>query len=150
MRVILTKDVEGLGSLGDTVDVKNGYARNLLIPKGLACVYSDSNLRVYEEMRKVQRRKTERDKIKAEALKSRIESLSLTIPMEAGQNDRLFGSVTSSMISDALKEEGYKVDHKSVVLDESLKELGVYTIKIQLHPEVFANLKVWVVSKEEI
>ncbi len=150
MKVILTKDVEGLGNLGDTIEVKDGYARNWLIPKGLARTYSDSNMRIFEDMMKIQRRRTEKEKVKAEGLKSRIESLSITIPMEAGQNDKLFGSVTSGMISEALKSEGHKIDHKSIIMDEPVRELGVYTVKVRLHPEVFANLKVWVVSKEEI
>ncbi|MCK4329938.1 50S ribosomal protein L9 [candidate division WOR-3 bacterium] len=150
MKVILTKDVEGLGNFGDTLEVKDGYARNWLIPQGFACTFSSRNVRIYEEMCKVNQRKTERNKVKAEAVKSRVESLSITIPMEAGQDDKLFGSVTSGMISEALKKEGFKIDHKSIILDEPVKELGVYTIKIRLHPDVYSNLKVWVVSKEEI
>jgi large subunit ribosomal protein L9 len=70
--------------------------------------------------------------------------------MEASENNKLFGSVTPGLISEALKREGYKIDHKSIIIEEPLKELGVYTIKILLHPDVYANLKVWVVSKEEI
>ncbi|OYD17136.1 50S ribosomal protein L9 [candidate division WOR-3 bacterium JGI_Cruoil_03_44_89] len=150
MKLILTKDVQELGKEGETIEVKDGYARNWLIPQGFACIYNKTNLKIYEERKKVAERKLTKEKSKAETVKSRIESLSITVPMEAGENNRLFGSVSPGLISEALKREGYKIDHKFIIIDEPVKELGVYTVKICLHPDVYANLKVWVVSKEEI
>ncbi len=149
MKIILTGDVERLGKEGEIVDVKDGYARNYLIPQGFAMISNKSNLRIYEEKKRVAERKDAGDVLKAEAVKSRIEALSITISMEAGENDRLFGSVTSGLISEALKKEGFKIDHRSVLIEEPIKELGVYTVAIRLHAKVHANLKVWVVSKEE-
>jgi large subunit ribosomal protein L9 len=150
MKVILTKEVQGLGKEGETIEVKDGYVRNWLIPQGYACIYNKTNLKIYEERKKVAERKQAKERHEAEAVKSRIESLSITVAMEASENNKLFGSVTPGLISEALKREGYKIDHKSIIIEEPLKELGVYTIKILLHPDVYANLKVWVVSKEEI
>jgi len=149
MKVILTKAVQGLGNERETKVVKDGYARNWLIPQGLACAYNETNLKIYAERKKIAERKQAKESLKAEALKSRIESLSITVPMEAGENNKLFVSVTSGLISETLKGEGYIIDHRSIIIDEPIKELGVYTIKIRLHPDVYANLKIWVVSKEE-
>jgi len=149
MKIILTKDAEGLGNEGETIEVKDGYARNWLIPQGFATIYNKTNAKIYEEKKRVDERKQTAEKFKAEAEKSRIESLSITVPMETGEDDKLFGSVSSGLISEVLKKEGYKIDHKSIIIDEPIKQLGVYTVKICLHPDVYANLKIWVVSKEE-
>ncbi|MCD5384124.1 50S ribosomal protein L9 [candidate division WOR-3 bacterium] len=150
MKIILTKDVEKLGSEGKIIEVKDGYARNYLIPEGLASRYSSSNFRIYEEKKRAQERKDRKEEFKAEAVKNKIESLSITIPMEVGEGDKIFGSVTPRLVSETLLKEGHKIEHRDIIIDEPIKELGVYTIKICLHPEVYANLKVWVVSKEEI
>lgn len=147
MKVILLKEVERLGKRGDVVEVKPGYARNKLVPNRLALIHNESNFRRFKEMEKMENVKKEKAKKEATKLKEVIEGLSLTIPVQAGEDGKLFGAVTNIDIEEALAKEGYKIDKKDILLEEPIKELGVYSIEVLCHPEVKAILKVWVVSK---
>jgi len=147
MKVILKEDIDKLGSFGETVEVKDGYARNYLIPKGL--VWPDEkrfrnqvdNLKNRLESQKI------REKEDAEKLAARIEDTSLTINAEAGKDDKLFGSVTNIDIEEKLREAGIEIDRRKIEIDEPIKKLGVYKVNIKLHPDVEASCKVWVVKK---
>lgn len=147
MEIILLADIDRLGKRGDRIEVANGYGRNYLIPKGLALTLTSGNLKKFEQEEKRLKYRIERTKREAERLKEKLKKLSLTIAVQAGEDDKLFGAVTNMDIEQALSREGYNIDRKKIKLEEPIKELGVYTIKIVLHPEVEAELKLWVVSK---
>lgn len=146
MKVILTEDVAGLGKLGDLVQVKDGYARNYLIPKKLALPANPQNVKVLEHQKNLIRQKQNRIKSEAEKLAEKIEKMSCTIAKPTGEEDKLFGAVTSIDIEESLREEGIIIDRKKILLEEPIKSLGIYKVPIKLHPEVTANLKVWVVK----
>lgn len=147
MKVILMQDVDALGVLGDIVNVKDGYARNYLIPKKMALSATDENLRQLSQMRKRAEVLQSKARNAAENLAQRISSTSLTLSRKAGESEKLFGSVTSMDIERALREEGFDVDRKNILLDEPIKSLGIYQVPIKLHPEVTTQLKVWVVQE---
>jgi large subunit ribosomal protein L9 len=147
MKIILLKDVAGLGKEGDIVEVKPGFARNKLIPSKLALRLTDSNLRRLKEIQKIQNVREGKEKREAAKLKESIEALSLTIPVQAGEDGKLFGAVTNMDIEEMLIKEGYAIDRKNILLEDPIKELGVYSVEALLHSEVRATLKVWVVSK---
>lgn len=147
MKVILIDDVKSVGSMGDIVDVKDGYARNYLFPKNLAKIAIDSNLKIIEDIKKKKTLAAVREKKEAEAIKDKLSVISCTIAVEAGEDDRLFGSVTSQDISHAFEMEGFSLDKKKVMLEEPIKRLGVYHVPVKLHSEVTAEVKVWVVKK---
>jgi large subunit ribosomal protein L9 len=147
MKVILIKDVERLGRSGDTVEVKPGYARNYLIPAGLALVATKENFKRLEEIRNRERKILEKQKIEAQKLKSLIENTSLTITCEVKEDDQIYGTVAETQIVKALKNEGIEVDKEKINLTQPIKKLGVYQVEIVLHPEVVATLRVWVVKK---
>ena len=147
MKVILSKDISGLGKEGSVVKVKDGYARNYLIPHNLALPLSEPNIHKLEQQNK---RKTELSlklRREAEELKERLSSLSLTIPVLVHEENKLYGSITAAEIEQALKDEGFAVDKEIIRLDEPLKSLGIYEVPIALHPQVQAALKVWIVKK---
>lgn len=147
MKVILKKEVAGLGNLGSIVEVKDGFARNYLFPRELAIAHSKESLRVIE----VEKKKTEglikKKKQDALDLAEKLKSISCTVKVKAGEEDKLFGSVTTADISQALKTEGIAVDKKDILLDDSIKSLGVYQVFIRLHPEVKGEVRIWVVKE---
>jgi large subunit ribosomal protein L9 len=147
MKVILKENVEDLGQIGDLVQVKPGYARNYLIPQSRAVEATVRNVKVLEHQKKLIQDKILKTVKTAEGLAQRIESTSVTISQKVGEDDRLFGSVTAINIAESLKEEGIDVNKKKISLEEPIKKLGVYSVPIKLHPEVTANLKVWVVEE---
>ena len=147
MKVILRQDFEQLGNMGDIVDVKQGYARNYLIPKGIALVANNQNLnRLKEEQRQASFRK-DRDRHNAEHLAEELGKVSLTASVKVGEEDKVFGSVTSQDIANLLKDKGHEVDKKKIHLTEPIKALGIYDVPIKLHPEVEAKVKLWVVKE---
>ncbi len=146
MQVILKENVEKLGSEGDVVAVADGYARNYLIPRKLAIQATEKNRRSLEHEKRVETDLAAKEKKEAEKLAGELSNLSCTIRMQAGENDRLFGSVTSLDIAAALEEQGIEIDRRKIVLDEPLKELGVFTVPAKIHPDVMADIKVWVVK----
>lgn len=148
MEVILRQDVDKIGKAGAVVKVKDGFARNFLIPNGLAILSTPANIKKLEQER--QRRSLEVQKIKKDAdeLKAKLANLSLTISaLTQAEEDKLYGSITSADIAGALKEEGLDVDKNYIMLDEPIKSLGIYEVPIKLHPEVSTKIKVWVVKK---
>lgn len=149
MKVILRQNVETLGQMGEIVTVKDGYARNYLLPHGLAYVATTSNMRVLDEEKKrlqVRMNKELKDAEKIAAEFERSEN-SITIPMPVGEGDKLFGSVTKEMIAEKLAEKGFDVDKRKIELDEQIKVLGIYTVSVKLHHNVAGKVKVWVVRQ---
>jgi len=147
MKIILKRDYETLGKIGEIVTVKDGYGRNFLIPKGIAMIATESNMKILEEEKKFQKIREEKGKRQAEILAEELEKISITAAVAVGEEDRVFGSVTSQTIGDLLQEKGYKIDKRKIDLDEPIKALGVYTIPIKIHPEVEAKIRVWVVKE---
>ncbi|MGD9141261.1 MAG: 50S ribosomal protein L9 [bacterium] len=147
MEVILIEDVKNLGKGGEKVQVKDGYARNYLLPRRLALPATASGLKMLKEE---ERRKAVREvkmQREAEEVAKALNQISCTAEVEAGEDDRVFGAVTSGDIAELLKKQGYDIDKKKIILEEPLKALGVYTIPIKLHTDVEARVKVWVVKK---
>ncbi|HID95191.1 MAG TPA: 50S ribosomal protein L9 [Candidatus Latescibacteria bacterium] len=147
MEVILKQEVERLGNAGEIVRVSDGFARNYLIPKGLALEATRSNIVLYEEGKKQELIRKTKEKRAALALAEKLEKISLTAVVPVGEEDRVFGSVTSQTIAELFKEKGYEIDRRKIVLDSPIKALGVYTIVIRLHPEVETQVKLWVVKE---
>jgi len=146
MKVILKKDVETLGPAGKIIDVKDGYARNYLIPWGIALKADEKNIKILEEEQKRLKLKLNKDKKNAELLAEKLNGVSCTATVSVGEEDRVFGSVTSQNIADLLKEKGFDIDRKKILLEEPIKALGIYEIPIKLHSEVEAKIKLWVVK----
>ena len=147
MKIILRQNHEKLGNIGDVVEVAPGFARNFLIPKQIAYLANESNLRVLEEEKNQQQFRLKKDLIKAQRTAQELEKLSITIPMKVGEEDKVFGSVTPQMIADALQEKGMTIDKRIIDFDEPVKALGIYTATVKLHAEVTGKLKVWVVKE---
>lgn len=147
MKVILLENIDKLGKIGDVVNVKEGYGRNFLLPKNKAKPATPGNMKMLEELKKKQAQEDAKKEASAKALADKISNLSLTISAQAGEEEKLFGSVSNETISEALAEEGINIDKKDILLDEPIKKLGVYQVAVKVHPEVKANLKVWVVKK---
>ena len=147
MDVILRQDVDKVGRAGELVTVKNGYARNFLLPRGLAYEATEANRRRLDSERAQKGKKVAAEIGAAKEVAGRLESLSLTFTMKAGEGDKLFGSVTSSDVADKLSAEGYRIDKKQIELDEPLKALGVYKVPVRLHSEVRPEVRVWVVRE---
>ena len=147
MKVILTETLDTLGEAGAIVDVKDGYARNFLLPRKLALVASKSNMSVFEEENRQRDAQDSKAKREAEILAKTLEKASCTVPVAVGEGDRIFGSVTAQAIADLLVEQGFDIDRRAVVLEEPIRALGVYDVPIRLHAEVEAPVKVWVVKE---
>ncbi|MFA7676748.1 MAG: 50S ribosomal protein L9 [Candidatus Omnitrophota bacterium] len=147
MKVILLKTLKNVGKEGAAVQVKDGYARNYLIPKGMAMVASGNNFKKLEEIKVKQTKAAAKEKGIFEELKSKLEKLSLTIVAEANENEDLYGAIGVTQIVRALKVEKIELDKDAIVLEEPIKKLGVYNLNIALHPEIKAGLRVWVVKK---
>lgn len=147
MKVILMEDVPSLGEAGTIVEVTDGYARNYLIPKGLVLAATPSNMKAYEERQKQRQLRENRAKRDAQSLAKELEKISLTAMVPVGDEDRMFGSVTSQTIATLLQEKGYDIDRRKITLDTPIRALGVYTVPIKLLPEVEARVKVWVVKE---
>jgi large subunit ribosomal protein L9 len=147
MNVILTENVAHRGTAGDMLKVKDGYARNYLIPKGMAIVATTKNIKQLEHQKRQVQAKLNKLKKESEGIAKKIEGISCTIARAAGEEDKLFGSVTSADICTSLKNEGIDVDKKKILLDEPIKSLGIFTVPIKIQTDVTANLKVWVVKE---
>ncbi len=148
MEVILKKRVETLGDEGDILTVANGYARNYLIPMQLAVRATEKNRRMLEHERQLLAAQGEKAKVRAEELASRIAEVTCTIQRRAGENDRLFGSITSMDIADALASQDIEVDRRNIELEEPIRELGVFTVPIRFHADVTADIQIVVVREE--
>ena len=148
MKVILIESIDRLGKMGDIVLVKEGYARNYLIPNNKAKTATPGNMKILEALKKKGVMEEAKKLEEAKALGEKISALSLTISAQAGEEEKLFGSVSNDDISEALTAEGIKIDKRDIVVEETIKKLGVYQVTVKVHPEVKASLRVWIVKKE--
>jgi large subunit ribosomal protein L9 len=149
MRVILNENIEALGNLGDLVEVKPGYARNYLFPKGLALESTKHNLEVMKHRKIKAEKQLELAKLSAIEQKKKLEELTLTIEKKAGENEQLFGSVTAMEIEGKLTEMGIPIERKKFYLEEPIKKLGSYICKIKLVEDIEADLKIEVVQEAD-
>ncbi|MBN1913043.1 MAG: 50S ribosomal protein L9 [Candidatus Omnitrophica bacterium] len=147
MEVILKQDVDRVGKAGQVIKVKDGFARNFLMPNGLAVLKTEKNLKKLEEEKQSKSMQLEKTKKSAEQIVEKLKNLSLTIPVLTKEEDKLYGSVTQLELEKALKEEGFDINKNAILLNEPIKALGIYEVPIKLHPEVSANIKVWIVKK---
>lgn len=147
MDVILRQDVDNLGKSGELVSVKDGYARNFLLPRGLAYQATDANRKRLESEKSARAKKGAAEAAAARAVAAKLEAVSLTFTMKAGDGDKLFGSVTAADVAERLGAEGFTVDKKQVELADPIKALGVYKVPVRLHPEVKPEVRVWVVKE---
>ncbi|MBU3831374.1 MAG: 50S ribosomal protein L9 [Candidatus Desulfovibrio faecigallinarum] len=149
MKVILRADVENLGILGDVVTVKPGYGRNYLLPQGLAMLATEANMHTFELERKKLQARMDAQRAEARSLAEKIEALNIVIPMHVGENDKLYGSVTTTMIGDAILAQGVEVDRRRILLDAPIRALGDFEVRVRLHADVVANLQVKVISDHQ-
>jgi large subunit ribosomal protein L9 len=147
MKVILKKSVNKVGVMGDIVNVSEGYARNYLLPQGLAVFADEGNVRSIEHHKKVIQSKIDQEKKHAEKITEKLSAHSCTITKKTGEGEKLFGSVTSADIEEALKRDGFEISRKDIVLPEHIKALGIYTVPVRVYPGVEAHLKIWVVQE---
>jgi len=149
MKVVLTKDVEGWGTIGDIIEVKKGFARNYLIPRGLALELTEENKRFIDNILTQKARKLQREKEKALELAKKLNGVEIEIERPIGVTGKMYGSVTISDIAEKLKEKGIEVDKKKIMLRSPIRNLGSYNIQVKLHPEVSATIKVHVVPESK-
>jgi len=147
MEIILRQDYESLGAAGDIVTVKDGFGRNYLIPKGVAYIATEANKKRHEADLKQQGMRLARDKKAAEELAEKLKNVSCTITVQVGEEDKLFGSVTSLNIAESLLAQGFEIDKRKILLEEPIKSLGIYSVPVKLHAEVEGTVKVWVVKE---
>lgn len=147
MKVILRKNFDQLGKVGEIVNVKDGYARNFLIPRGVAYQATQGNIRALEEEKKQIQKREAKELEEAQKLAAEMEKVSVTIPVKVGEEEKIFGTVTSQMIVDSLKEKGFEVDKRKVEITEPIKSLGIYSVVVKLHSNVTATVKTWVVRE---
>lgn len=147
MKIILKEDIKHLGRMGDIVNVADGYARNYLIPKGLAVEANEKNIKSLEHEKRIIEEKAKKIRKTAQDVASRISSLTISIKSKAGEEGKLFGSITSMDIAEALKNEGIEIDKKKILLEEPIKRLGSYTVNVKLHADVSAPLNIQIVEE---
>jgi large subunit ribosomal protein L9 len=147
MEIVLLEEIKGRGDIGSILRVKDGYYRNYLQPRGIAMAATPANLRVLEQRKRSLQKKAAKELSSAQALAAEFDMLTVTFALKAGENDRLFGSVTNVDIAEAIAKQGYTIDRRKIVLDEPIKTLGMYTVHIHLAPEIDAKVKVLVEKK---
>ncbi|HUV30772.1 MAG TPA: 50S ribosomal protein L9 [Acidobacteriota bacterium] len=147
MKVILREDVPDVGSAGETIEVKDGFGRNYLIPRNLAIPATKATLQAIAEIEKQRQIQEKKKRRGAEIIKDKIEKLSLSTEVLVGEEERVFGSVTSREIAGLLEKEGITIDRRAIELEQPIKSLGVYTVPIKVEKEVVAQLKLWVIKK---
>jgi large subunit ribosomal protein L9 len=148
VKVILTKEVKGLGGVGDVKTVKGGYARNYLLPRGLAVLATPENIRTYEELKKVHQAKAKRLREAAEAIAARLSELTVEVSLLVGEEGKAFGSVKASDILERLAGAGIDLEKGAIHLENPIKALGEYTVEVRIGPDFTVPLKVRVVPKE--
>ena len=147
MKVILRDDVEKLGLAGEAVNVRDGYARNFLVPRKLAFVATAGALRRIGEEMKQRGRNNEKEKIELTAMAAKINELTVTIPMRVGEEEKLYGSVTGQMVAESLDNQGYKIDRRAIVIEDPIRTLGAHQVSVKLKHGVNATIKVNVVAE---
>jgi len=147
MKVILREDVPDLGAAGETISVKNGYGRNYLIPRNLAIPATKANLKAIDEVHKQAEIRSRKRRREADTIKEKIEKLSISVEVLVGEDEKLFGSVTSGDIAELMVKEGVIVDKRNIELENPIKVLGVYSVPVKVDKDVKAALKLWVIKK---
>jgi len=147
MKVILREDIKNLGQAGEIVNVSVGYARNYMIPKQLAVEANTKNLKEFEHQKKIIMNKAVKVKEAMKDTADKLSKITLTIKSKAGEEDKLFGSVTNMDIAEALKEEGFEIDKKKIYIDEPIKRLGTYSVNVKIHPDISSQIKIQVIPE---
>ncbi|MEY3386430.1 MAG: hypothetical protein RIR53_1241 [Bacteroidota bacterium] len=148
MKIILRQDVENLGNIGEIVTVKPGYARNFLIPNQLAYYATSGAIRALETEKKQYEARMAKARTEAEATAAQLAELQITVSMPVGEEGRLFGSVTAPMIAQELELRGFRVDKRNITIDEPIKSLGIFDVRVKLMSDIVAPLKVWVIAQD--
>jgi len=147
MMVILEKSLAGLGQIGDMVNVKPGYARNYLIPRGVAVIADAKNQKFFAHQKLVAHHRKSKELASAQELAKVLASLSLTISKPVGEDEKIFGSVTTQDLAEAFKHSGHEIDRRHIKIIDDIKRIGVYKGSVRLHPEVSAEFNIWVVAQ---
>jgi large subunit ribosomal protein L9 len=147
MKVVLKEDVKNVGKMGQIVDVADGYARNYLVPRGLAIEANTKNIKSLEHEKRTIQERAKKVKNSAQDLAHKISTMTLVIKANAGEEGKLFGSVTTMDIAELLKNDGIEIDRKKIFLDEPIKRLGSYSVNVKLHPEILTQLNIQVVQE---
>jgi large subunit ribosomal protein L9 len=147
MKVLLQANVSNLGHIGDLVAVKPGYARNFLLPRGLAIFADERNRKLFDHNMRIVEAKKAKALTSAKDLAVQVGNMSLTLEKQVGKEDKIFGTVTNQELADAFKKEGFEFDRKAITILEEVKKVGVYRASVKLHPEVSAEFKIWVVAQ---
>ncbi|MBW2544624.1 MAG: 50S ribosomal protein L9 [Deltaproteobacteria bacterium] len=147
MKIILKKDVESVGKAGNLLNVSDGYARNFLIPRGLGIEASSKNMKDLKDEMETAAKRVTKEKKAAQSMVERLEGVTCNISRKVGQQDKLFGSVNTKDIGDALREQGIKIDKRDILLEEPIKSLGEFSVKIKLHSGISADIKVVVAGE---
>ena len=146
MDIILLIDYDSLGKAGDIVKVKPGFARNMLIPKGIALRASSRNLAVAKQQRQITEMRIERERSQFEQLAKKISNMEITIEAQVGDEDKMFGSITNQDIQKSLKDKGIDVDRSAIILDEPIKSLGIYHVKVKVSSDINGDVKIYVIK----
>jgi large subunit ribosomal protein L9 len=149
MKVILQETLEGIGHLGDLIDVSDGFARNYLLPRRKALEANSRNIKAFEHAKRVMAEKAKKERLEIEALAKKISAVSLTVIAQVGKDDKMFGSVTAKDIAEGLAEQGFTVDRRKIQLAQPIKELGTFTVPVKLPRDITASVTVHVVKKQE-
>jgi large subunit ribosomal protein L9 len=147
MKVVLKDDVKNVGKMGQIVNVADGYARNYLVPRGLALEANTKNIKAIEHEKRIINEKSKKFKSSAQDISDKLSTLTLLIKAKAGEEGKLFGSVTTMDIAELLKNEGIEIDKKKIFLDEPIKRIGTYSVNIKLHPEVSTDITLQVIQE---
>ncbi len=147
MKVILREDVKNIGSMGQIIDVADGFGRNYLVPRGLAVEANTKNIKSLEHEKKVIQEKAKKIRNQAQDLAGKISNTTLVIKAKAGEEGKLFGSVTTMDIAEQLKKEGFDIDKKKISMEEPIKRIGSHAVKIKIHPEIATEVKVQVIEE---
>ncbi len=147
MKIILKDDIKNLGQMGEIVNVSDGYARNYLIPKKLAVEANTKNLKEFEHNKKIIMNKAAKIKETLKETADKLSKVTVTIKSRAGEEDKLFGSVTTMDIAEALKQEGFEIDKKKILIEEPIKRLGTYSVNVKIHPDISSQVKIQVISE---
>lgn len=150
MKVILREDVDKLGRMGDLVNVADGYARNFLLPRNMAALATTKNIKSLEHEKRVIADRVKKEKMAAEEEAKEISAVSVSIPVQVGEEGKLFGSVTSKDIADAIAAQGFEIDKRRIQLEKPIKEIGTFMVPVKVHHDVTAQVKVEVIKSEAV
>ncbi|MFY9269100.1 MAG: 50S ribosomal protein L9 [Candidatus Manganitrophaceae bacterium] len=150
MKVILREDVDKLGRMGDLVNVADGYARNFLLPRNMAALATTKNIKSLEHEKRVISDRIKKEKMAAEEEAKKISAVSVSIPVQVGEEGKLFGSVTSKDIADAIAAQGFEIDKRRIQLEKPIKEIGTFMVPVKVHHDVTAQVKVEVIKSEAV